>query len=228
MGKVAVFTAATESFNLRNVNASIAASIERFRPVVEGAKRAGLPVRGLREHGVLLPLRGADAARGPRSTWPQRLLDLGCDEIDLGRHDRRGDAPGRGGGARGACSRAWPSSASCSTSTTRGGPPLVNVVEGLRHGVAALRRERRGHRGLSRTRPGATGNLATEDLVYLLDGLGIATGVDLETLRAAGEPLEAVLGHRLPGKVYRAGSAPMGPHCGGPVRPPPPDGPARA
>ena len=90
------------------------------------------------------------------------------------------------------------------------GTALVNVVEGLRHGVTAYDASAGGLGGCPYA-PGATGNLATEDLVYLLSGLGLSHGIDLEALRAAGRPVEAALGRRLPGKVYRAGPAPQGP-----------------
>lgn len=220
VGKVAVFTAATESFNRRNVNASIAESIERFRPVVVGAKRAGLPVRGYVSTAFFCPYEGRTSPQATADV-AQRLLDLGCDEIDLGDTIGAATPPDVAAVLARVLARVAVERLVLHFHDTRG-TALVNVVEGLRHGVAAFDASAGGIGGCPYA-PGATGNLATEDLVYLLDGLGIATGVDLETLRAAGEPLEEVLGHRLPGKVYRAGSAPLGPHCGGPVLPPPPD-----
>jgi hydroxymethylglutaryl-CoA lyase len=84
------------------------------------------------------------------------------------------------------------------------GTALVNVMEGLARGIAAYDASAGGLGGCPFA-PGAAGNLATEDLVYLLDGLGIAHGLDLGALRQAGRAIEAALGRPLPGKVYRAG-----------------------
>ncbi len=218
VGKVAVFTAATESFNRRNVNASIAESIARFRPVVLGAKRAGRAVRGYVSTAFFCPYEGKTPPEATADV-AARLLDLGCDEVDLG--DTIGAATPTDVAAvlERVLAHVPVERVVLHFHDTRG-TALVNVVEGLRHGVGAYDASAGGIGGCPYA-PGASGNLATEDLVYLLDGLGIATGVDLEALRAAGAPLEAVLGHRLPGKVYRAGPAPLGPRCGGAILPPP-------
>ncbi len=205
VGKVAVFTAATESFNRRNVNASIAESIERFRPVVAGAKAAGIAVRGYVSTAFCCPYEGKTPPAAAADV-AARLLDLGCDEVDLGDTIGAATPPDVAAVLGRVLARVPVERLVLHFHDTRG-TALVNVMEGLRHGVAAFDASAGGLGGCPYA-PGASGNLATEDLVYLLAGLGIPTGVDLEALRAAGAPLEEVLGHRLPGKVYRAGAAP--------------------
>jgi isopropylmalate/homocitrate/citramalate synthase len=206
-GKIAVFTAATETFNRRNVNASIAESLAGFRPVVEGAKRAGTRVRGYVSTAFFCPFEGKTSPAQAVDV-ARRLLDLGCDELDVG--DTIGAATPPDVAAL--LDRLLPHVAAervvLHFHDTRG-TALVNVVEGLRHGVTAFDASTGGLGGCPYA-PGAAGNLATEDLVYLLTGLGHATGIDLERLREAGRPIEAALGRPLPGKVFRAGPAPTG------------------
>ena len=205
VGKVAVFTAASETFNRRNVGASIEESIERFRPVFTGARAARLPVRGYVSTAFVCPFEGRIAPEAAVGV-AQRLLALGCDEVDVG--DTIGAATPRDVAAllERLLPRVPADRVVLHFHDTRG-TALVNVVEGLRHGVTAFDASAGGLGGCPYA-PGATGNLATEDLVYLLDGLGVATGVDLEGLRAASSGIERALGRPLSGKVYRAGPAP--------------------
>jgi isopropylmalate/homocitrate/citramalate synthase len=204
-GKVAVFTAATETFNRRNVNASVAESIEGFRPVVEGARRARVPVRGYVSTAFWCPYEGKTAPERAVDVC-RRLLDLGCDEIDVG--DTIGAATPPDVDAL--LERLFPhvpvERVVLHFHDTRG-TALVNVMEGLRHGVARFDASAGGLGGCPYA-PGAAGNLATEDLVYLLSGLGVEHGVDLERLREAGTPIERVLGRALPSKVRQAGAPP--------------------
>ena len=203
--KIAVFTAATETFNRRNVNASIAESIAGFAPVVARARSAGLAVRGYVSTAFFCPYEGR--------TPPQqavdvclRLLELGCDEIDVGDTIGAATPPDVAAVLERLLPRVAVDRVVLHFHDTRG-TALVNVVEGLRHGVTAFDASAGGLGGCPYA-PGATGNLATEDAAYLLDGLGYSTGVHLEALRAATRPVETVLGRSLPGKVYRAGPAP--------------------
>ena len=211
VGKIAVFTAATETFNRRNVNATIAESIARFRPVVDGAGRERLPVRGYVSTAFWCPYEGKTPPRKAADVCA-RLVDLGCDEIDVG--DTIGAATPRDVAAvLDEVLKVVPVEKIVLHFHDTRGTALVNVVEGLRLGVAAYDSCAGGLGGCPFA-PGATGNLATEDLVYLLDGLGIEHGIDLQRIRAAARPVEEALGRPLPGKVFRAGPAPTARRAG--------------
>ena len=206
--KVAVFTAATETFNRRNVNASIAESLERFRPVMEAAKKAGVPVRGYVSTAFGCPYEGAVDPAAAAAVC-RRVLDLGCSEVSVG--DTIGVAvPTRVLAGLAALRKAGvpPERTALHFHDTRG-TALANVAAALQEGYASFDSSAGGLGGCPYA-PGAGGNLATEDLLYFLEGMGVATGVDLEGVRAAGRIVEAALGRPLPGKVYRAGPAPRG------------------
>jgi hydroxymethylglutaryl-CoA lyase len=204
--KIGVFTAATESFNRKNVNASIAESLERFRPVVEAARKAGVRVRGYLSTAFGCPFEGAvDPAAAARVG--RDLLDLGCDEISVG--DTIGVATprrvleGLEALERAGVPREWVALHFHDTRGTAG----ANVLAALQEGYASFDASAGGIGGCPYA-PGAGGNLATEDLLYLLEGMGVETGVSLEGVRAASRGIEGALGHPLPGRVYRAGPAP--------------------
>ena len=206
--KIAVFTAATESFNRKNVNASIAESLERFRPVVEAARKSGAAVRGYVSTAFGCPFEGpvdpAAAARVCRD-----LLDLGCDEISVG--DTIGVATprrvleGLEALERAGVPREW---VALHFHDTRG-TATANVLAALQEGYASFDASAGGIGGCPYA-PGAGGNLATEDLLYLLEGMGVETGISLEGVRAAARGIEGALRHPLPGRVFRAGPAPRG------------------
>ena len=207
VGKVAVFTAATETFNRRNVHASVAESIERFRPVVSGAKAARVKVRGYISTAFWCPYEGPTPPERAVDVC-MRLVDLGCDEIDVGDTIGAATPPDVAALLDLLLPRVPAARIVLHFHDTRG-TALANVVEGLRRGITAFDASAGGLGGCPYA-PGAAGNLATEDLVYLLSGLGHAHGIDLERLRAAGTPIERAIGRPLPGKVYRAGPAPRG------------------
>ncbi len=204
--KVAVFTAATESFSRKNVNASVAETLVRFRPVVEAARKSGVAVRGYVSTAFGCPYEGAvDPAAAARVA--RDLLDLGCNEVDLG--DTIGVATPRRVLAGLDALRAAgvpPERTALHFHDTRG-TALANVLAALQAGYASFDASAGGLGGCPYA-PGASGNLATEDLIYLLEGLGIATGISLEGVRAASRGMEAALGRTLPGRVFRAGPAP--------------------
>lgn len=206
--KVAVFTAATESFNRRNVNASIAESLDRFRPVVAAARGAGIPVRGYVSTAFGCPYEGvvdpAAAARVCRD-----LLDLGCAEVSVG--DTIGVAtPLRVlAGLEALAAAGVPRERTALHFHDTRGTALANVLVALQAGYSSFDSSAGGLGGCPFA-PGAGGNLATEDLLYLLEGLGVATGVSLEGVRSASRLVEAALARPLQGRVYRAGPAPMG------------------
>ena len=199
--EIAVFTAASETFNRRNINASIAESIERFRPVVRRARDAALGVRGYVStcfgcpyEGRVDPARVRDVTRAlfdlgvqevslgdtigvAVPTLVDAVLDLLLPEFDIGRlalhfHDTRGTA-------------------------------LANIVQALRHGARTFDASAGGLGGCPYA-PGATGNVASEDVVYLLHGMGFETGVDLDRLVDASLLVEQRLGAPLPSRVLRA------------------------
>jgi hydroxymethylglutaryl-CoA lyase len=206
--KVAVFTAATESFSRRNVNASIAETLERFVPVLAAARREGIPVRGYVSTAFGCPFEGAVAPEAAARV-ARDLLDRGCAEVSVGdtigvaapRRVREGLDALRAAGVP-------PERTALHFHDTRG-TALANVLAALEEGYASFDASAGGLGGCPFA-PGAGGNLATEDLLYLLEGMGVATGVSLEGVRAASRVVEAALGRPLPGKVFRAGAAPAG------------------
>lgn len=199
--KVAVFTAASETFNRRNINASIAESIERFAPVVNQAKAQAMIVRGYVSCAVACPYEGQVAPNAVADVV-RRLLDLGVDEIDLGETigvaaptdiSRLYDAVGR---------VVAPSRTTLHLHDTRG-TALACLVRALELGIQSFDSSTGGLGGCPFA-PGAAGNLATEDVVYCLERMGVQTGVNLPLLIEAGSIIERALGRRLPGRVYRA------------------------
>jgi isopropylmalate/homocitrate/citramalate synthase len=206
--KVAVFTAATESFSRRNANASIAESLARFRPVLEIAAREGVPVRGYLSTAFGCPFEGevdpAAAARVARD-----LLDLGCAEVSVG--DTIGVATPRRvlEGLEALAAAGVPRERTVLHFHDTRGTGIANALVSLQAGYASFDSSAGGLGGCPYA-PGAGGNLATEDLLYLLEGLGLETGVDLEGVRAAARGIERALGRPLPGRVFRAGPAPRG------------------
>jgi hydroxymethylglutaryl-CoA lyase len=202
VGKVAVFTAATETFNRRNVGASVEETVARFVPVVRGAHAAGLPVRGYVSTAFFCPFEGRTPPERTAEVCA-RLRDVGCDEVDVG--DTIGAAtPADVARVLDAVLPRVPTERLVLHFHDTRGTALANVVEGMRRGVSAFDASAGGLGGCPFA-PGAAGNLATEDLLYLLEGMGVETGVSLEGMRRASAVVEAARGRPLPGKVYRAG-----------------------
>ena len=181
--EVAIFTAASESFTRKNINCSIAESLERFAPVLALAAEHGLPVRGYVSCILGCPYEGAvDPAAVIRLTT--RLLELGCHEVSLG------DTIGVGttAGVRrllGALLRECPAERLAVHFHDTYGQALANIDRSLELGIRTIDASVAGLGGCPYAR-GASGNVATEDVVYLLKGNGIATGIDLDRLIAAG------------------------------------------
>ena len=181
--EVAVFGAASESFNLRNINCSIAESLERFAPVAEAAKAAGLRVRGYVSCVLGCPYEG-EIAPGAVADVAGRLFDLGCAEISLG------DTIGVGTPAQ---ARAMVEAVGARVPVERlavhfhdtYGQALANILACLEAGVATVDSSVAGLGGCPYAK-GATGNVASEDVLYMLNGLGVETGVDMAKLVAAG------------------------------------------
>jgi len=200
--EIAVFTAASESFNRHNINAGVDESIERFRPVVQRAAEEKIRVRGYVSTAFGCPYEGPISPEAVREVI-HKLLDLPVDEISIG--DTIGVATPAGvyevietlydsGVSRGVLALHF--------HDTRG-TALANVYAGLECGVETYDASAGGLGGCPYA-PGAAGNLATEDLLYMLDGLGIETGVALTGVVAASRALAGSLGRRPPGRYLAA------------------------
>ncbi len=200
--EIAVFTAASETFNRKNINAGVDESIERFRPVVARAREEKVRVRGYVSTAFGCPYEGDVAPEAVREVV-HKLLDLPVDEISIG--DTIGVATPTdvydvvetlydSGVTRGVLALHF--------HDTRG-TALANVFAGIECGVTTFDASAGGLGGCPYA-PGASGNLATEDLLYMLEGLGIHTGVTLARVVEASRRLSESLGHRPPGRYLSA------------------------
>ena len=199
--EVAIFGAASEAFSKRNINCTIAESLERFRPVAEAARATGIRVRGYISCVVGCPYEGEVA--------PQRVADvaaalhaMGCYEVSLG------DTIGVGTPAKiqamiEACARRVPIEHLAGHYHDTYGQALANIYASLELGVATFDTSVAGLGGCPYA-AGASGNVATEDVVYLMEGLGIRTGIDLERVVEIGQWICGVLGREPATKAGRA------------------------
>ena len=199
--EIAVFTAASEAFNQKNINASIDESIERFTPVMERAKSDGVAVRGYVSTVLGCPYQGevpvADVVRVAK-----RLNDLGCYEISLG--DTIGiGTPAKAKAMLGAVATAVPIGALAVHFHDTRGQALANILACLELGVSVVDSAVSGTGGCPYAK-GASGNVASEDVVYMLHGMGIATGIDLDRLIETGRWLSAQLQRDNGSKVGKA------------------------
>ena len=202
--EIAVFTAASEAFNRKNINASIDESIERFQPVLERARTDGVRVRGYVSTVLGCPYQGdvpvADVVRVAK-----RLHDLGCYEISLG--DTIGvGTPGKARAMLRAVASEVPMPALAVHFHDTYGQALSNILACLEEGVAVVDSSVSGTGGCPYAK-GASGNVASEDVVYMLHGMGIDTGIDLDRLVDTGRWLAALLGRDSGSKVTRAVAA---------------------
>jgi hydroxymethylglutaryl-CoA lyase len=196
--EIAVFIAASEAFNRKNVNASIDESIERFMPVLERAKADGVAVRGYVSTVLGCPYQGkvevADVVRVAK-----RLLDLGCYEISLG--DTIGiGTPAKARDMLASVAQAVPIAALAVHFHDTRGQALANILACLELGVAVIDASVSGAGGCPYAR-GATGNVATEDVAYMLHGMGISTDLNLDKLIDTGRWLSEQLGRANNSKV---------------------------
>jgi isopropylmalate/homocitrate/citramalate synthase len=199
--EVAIFAAASEGFSRRNIGRSIDESLAIYATVCREAGRAGLPVRGYLSTAFGCPFDGPVAPRRVAEV-ARRLADLGVYEVALS------DTIGVAHPAtvepvvEAAADAVGLERLALHLHDTRG-TALANVLAGLALGIAAFDASAGGLGGCPFA-PGAAGNLATEDLLYLLDGLGIETGVSLQGVVDASRGIEPVVGHPLPSRCYRA------------------------
>lgn len=189
--EVVVFSAASESFARRNINCSIAESIERFEPVAAMARAAGVRLRGSISCAVGCPYEGAVAPAAVTDVV-RRMADLGCDSVDIA--DTIGvGTPGTVQAALEAAALVLPMQRLAGHFHDTYGQALANVLASLQLGVRSFHGSVAGLGGCPYAR-GATGNLATEDLLYMLHGMGIATGADLQAVVDCGEFISRAVG----------------------------------
>jgi len=198
---IAIFTAASETFNRKNINASIDESFARFQEFVPDALREGMWVRGYISTCFGCPYEGAvDPARVVEVA--RRLADIGSHEVSIG--DTIGvGVPTQVTDVMGRLKEAMPQTALAVHFHDTRGTALANVLAALEEGIEVVDSSAGGLGGCPYA-PGASGNLATEDLLYMLHGMGIATGVDLGRVAAASRALAPRLGHALPSRYLQA------------------------
>ncbi len=199
--EVAVFGAASESFSKKNINCSIAESLERFRPVAEAARKANIKVRGYISCVLGCPYEG-DIAPARVAAVARALHDMGCYEISLGDTIGTG-TPGRTKAMIEACAREVPIERLAGHYHDTYGQALANIYASLEMGVATFDSSVAGLGGCPYAK-GASGNVATEDVVYMLNGLGIDTGIDLAKLVATGQWICGVIGKEPQSKAGKA------------------------
>jgi len=201
---IAVFTAASESFTRHNINATIAESIERFAPVIARAKAEGIRVRGYISTCFGCPYEGAVSPDAVVSV-AQRLVGLGVDELSIG--DTIGVATPNQITKLTALlqSKAGAVPLAMHFHDTRG-TALANVLAALQCGVDVIDSAAGGFGGCPYA-PGAAGNLATEDLLYMLNGMGIETGVSLDGIVAATSLVAEYLDHAPTSKYFTAATS---------------------
>jgi hydroxymethylglutaryl-CoA lyase len=199
--EIAVFAAASEAFSQKNINCSIAESIERFRPVVAAAAAQNIRVRGYISCVLGCPYSGPVAPKAVASVAAM-LDDLGCYEISLGDTIGAG-TPGATLAMIEACAARIPVARLAGHFHDTFGMAAANVYASLQAGVTVFDASVGGLGGCPYS-PGASGNVATEDVVYLLDGLGIATGISLDRLVDTAAWICAQLGRAPGSRVARA------------------------
>jgi len=202
--EVAVFAAASEAFSQRNINCSIGESLERFAPIMAAAKRHGISVRGYVSCVLGCPYEG-EIAPEQVAAVARELYAMGCYEVSLG------DTIGTG--TAGATRRLFevvgaqvPRDKLAGHFHDTYGQAVANIYASLLEGINVFDSSIAGLGGCPYAK-GASGNVATEDVMYLLNGLGIETGIDLEALIGAGQQISCVLGRPSGSRVAKARNA---------------------
>ena len=200
--EIAVFVSSSETHNRRNVNKTIEATLAAFEDTIGPARKLGMRVRGYVStvwgcpyEGDVAPERSIDVAK--------KLLAMGCYQVSLSDTIGAGTPKQTAQILRLALDAIEPAQIAMHMHDTRG-TALANIVVGLEMGIRDFDASVGGLGGCPYA-PGAAGNCATEDLVYMLHGMGIETGIDLERLVEAGKAAESIVGRKLPGKVHQAG-----------------------
>ncbi len=202
IAEIAVFISASETHNRKNINKTIAATMSAFEETVMPAREAGLRVRGYVStvwgcayEGDVDPKRALEIAR--------RLIEMGCYQVSISDTIGAG-TPRQTEKILQMMLAEVPSEKLAMHMHDTRGTALANVIVGLEMGIRTFDASVGGLGGCPYA-PGAAGNIATEDLVYMLHGMGIATGIDLERLVEAGKAAESIVGRQLPGKVHQSG-----------------------
>jgi len=199
--EIAVFAAASESFSQKNINCSISDSLERFRPVIEAAKRSNIAVRGYLSCVLGCPYEG-DITPEAVTRVAAALFRMGCYEVSLG--DTIGvGTPGRAQILIDAVATEVPREHLAGHFHDTYGQALANILACMERGIATFDSSVAGLGGCPYA-SGASGNVASEDLLYMLDGLGVETGVDLDALVDTGRFISEALGRRSASKVALA------------------------
>lgn len=188
--EVAVFAAASESFSNKNINCSIAESLQRFEPVMAAAASAGIRIRGYTSCVLGCPYEGDIAPQATLSVCKD-LLDMGCYEVSLGDTIGTGTAGSMGKLLEVLLQELSANQLAVHCHDTYG-QALANILVALQHGVNTIDCSVAGLGGCPYAK-GATGNVATEDVLYMLEGLGIETGIDLDAVIAVGNWISAEL-----------------------------------
>jgi hydroxymethylglutaryl-CoA lyase len=199
--EVAIFAAASEAFSQKNINCSIEESLQRYSTLMAAAQQSDVPVRGYVSCVLGCPYEG-DVSPQAVADVTGRLLDLGCYEVSLGDTIGVGSAGGMQRLLGVLLARFQPERLAVHCHDTYG-QALSNILVALQHGIATIDASVAGLGGCPYA-PGASGNVATEDVVYLLDGLGIETGLALDKLIAAGSRISATLGRDNASAVAKA------------------------
>lgn len=199
--QIAIFTAASEGFTQKNINCSIAESLDRFAPVVTAAREKAIPVRGYVSCALDCPYEGGIAPAQVAGV-AEKLLAMGCYEIVVSDTIGTG-TPGRTQAMLDAVMEKVPVDRLALHCHDTYGQALANIYAGLLRGVSVIDASVAGLGGCPYAK-GASGNVATEDVLYMLDGLGIETGVDLEKLVDAALFISARLGRAPVSKVANA------------------------
>jgi hydroxymethylglutaryl-CoA lyase len=198
---ISVFTAASEGFCRANINCSIAESIERFKPVVERARADGVRIRGYISTVLGCPFDGEVKPKAVADVASQ-LSELGCYEISLG--DTIGvGTPVKARQMLRAVAAHVPMERLAMHFHDTYGQALANIYAGMEEGVRVIDAAAGGLGGCPFA-PGATGNVATEDVVYMLEGMGIKTGVDMDKLLEATNEITALIGRQPASRVANA------------------------
>jgi hydroxymethylglutaryl-CoA lyase len=199
--EVVIFGSASEAFSQKNINCSIAASIARFAPVARAAKANGLRLRGSISCSFGCPYQG-EVPLAAVADVVGRMRDLGCDEIDIA--DTIGvSTPRKTQAVMETAARAFDLARIAGHFHDTYGQALANIYASLEVGVAIFHASVSGLGGCPYAK-GATGNVATEDVIYMLNGLGIETGIDLDQVVDAGAFISQQLGRK---GVSRVGNA---------------------
>jgi hydroxymethylglutaryl-CoA lyase len=201
VGEIAIFASSTETFSRRNINLSIDASLTTYKAVCERALAAGLRVRGYLSTAFGCPFEGVVAPEQV-AIVAARLADLGVFEVAIS--DTIGIAhPGQVPSVLDAVLRRLPVDRVALHFHDTRGTALANVLASLPFGIATFDASAGGLGGCPYA-PGAAGNLATDDLIYMLDGLGIETGVSLAAVSEASRFIASKIDHRLPSRYAQA------------------------